>query len=287
MAASLDCVGPLARTVKDCALALQVMAGHDPRDWTTAVDPVPPYPDLLADEAVRAAVAGRKIGWPAEYFEDPDLIDPEEGVEILAALDRAAEVFRRLGAQIVPVSLPHTIYAIPTYFVISRVELASDLHRFDGVKYGYRTAKPADTLFEMYEATRTEGFGVQPKQRVLMGMHVSSAGYADQLYERALRLRALIRRDFDRAFEQVDVILSATTPTTAFPLGGLYGDTVQMQNADRLAVPANHAGLPALSLPCGTDASGLPIGMQLIGPDFSEDRLLQAAYAFERETGVS
>ena len=284
MAASLDCVGPLARTVKDCALALQVMAGVDPHDWTTATDAVPPYLDLLSDTAVSAVLKGLKIGWPTEYFEDADLIDPVEGKAILASLGRAAALYRSLGAEIIPVSLPHTIYAIPTYFVLSRVELASDLHRFDGVKYGYRTRKPVENLFELYEATRMEGFGVQPKQRVLMGMHVSSAGYADQLYDRALRLRALIRQDFDRAFEKVDVLLSATTPTTAFPLGGLYGDTVQMQNADRLAVPTNHAGLPAISLPCGKDENGLPIGLQLISPDYTEALLLQVARAFERET---
>ncbi|MBM3265992.1 MAG: Asp-tRNA(Asn)/Glu-tRNA(Gln) amidotransferase subunit GatA, partial [candidate division Zixibacteria bacterium] len=274
MAASLDCVGPIARTVKDCALALQIMAGADPYDWTTVTDSVSPYADRLDDKTVSSLMRGLKIGWPREYFEDPDLIDPVDGKPILAALDRAAQTYRRMGAEIVPVSLPHTLYAIPTYFVISRVELASDLHRFDGVKYGYRTDRGVGNLFEMYEATRTEGFGVQPKQRVLMGMHVSSAGYAGRLYERALRLRALIRQDFDRAFEKVDVILSATTPTPAFPIGGLYGDTVQMQNADRLTVPTNHAGVPAISLPCGTDTDGLPIGLQLIGPDFTEERLL-------------
>jgi aspartyl-tRNA(Asn)/glutamyl-tRNA(Gln) amidotransferase subunit A len=283
MAASLDCVGPLTRNVKDCALVLQVIAGQDSKDWTSVTEPVPSYPDLLSDAAVHHTLKGLKIGWPTEYFEDPELINPDESADILRAIERAADLYKSLGAEIVPVSLPHTSYAIPAYFVISRVELASDLHRFDGVKYGHRTNQPVDDLYEMYEATRTEGFGVQPKQRVLMGMHVSSAGYADQLYDRALRLRALIRQDFHRAFEKVDLIMAATTPTTAFPLGGIFGDTVQMQNADRLTVPANHAGVPAISLPCGLDSSGLPIGLQLIGPDFREDRLLQVAYAFEKE----
>jgi aspartyl-tRNA(Asn)/glutamyl-tRNA(Gln) amidotransferase subunit A len=249
-------------------------------------DTVPPYLALLEEKMVRQTMWGLKIGWPREYFEDPELIDPVEGAGILRRMDEAARLFRSLGAEITPVSLPHTIYAIPAYFVISRVELASDLHRFDGVRYGYRTERPVADLFEMYEATRTEGFGAQPKQRVLMGMHVSSAGYADQLYERALRLRGLIRQDFDRAFEKVDVLMAATTPTPAFPLGGIFGDTVQMQNADRLTVPANHAGLPAISVPCGTEADGLPVGLQLIGPDFSEARLLQVARAFEREMGT-
>jgi len=283
MAASLDCVGPLTRNVKDCALVLQVIAGQDSKDWTSVTEPVPSYPDLLSDAAVHHTLKGLKIGWPTEYFEDPELINPDESADILRAIERAADLYKSLGAEIVPVSLPHTSYAIPAYFVISRVELASDLHRFDGVKYGHRTNQSVDDLYEMYEATRTEGFGVQPKQRVLMGMHVSSAGYADQLYDRALRLRALIRQDFHRAFEKVDLIMAATTPTTAFPLGGIFGDTVQMQNADRLTVPANHAGVPAISLPCGLDSSGLPIGLQLIGPDFREDLLLQVAYAFEKE----
>ena len=284
MAASIDCVGPLTRNVKDCALALRVIAGHDTYDWTTATNPIPDYVALLDDDAVKKTIRGLKIGWPKEYFEDEDLIDPVEGAAIVSAIDAAADVFRSLGAEIVPISLPHTSYAIPTYFVVSRVELASDLHRFDGVRYGHRTSEPVDNLFEMYEASRTEGFGVQPKQRIMMGMHVSSAGYSDQLYDRALRLRALIRHDFDQAFENVDLIMSATTPTTAFPLGGIYGDTVQMQNADRLTVPANHAGIPAISQPCGFDGQGLPIGLQLIGPDFSEVRILQAAHAYESET---
>jgi aspartyl-tRNA(Asn)/glutamyl-tRNA(Gln) amidotransferase subunit A len=282
MAASLDCVGPLTKTVKDCALALQVIAGIDHKDWTTVTDPLSSSETLFSEDIIQQSMKGLKIGWPSEYFEDPDLIDPIEGDDILKAVRHAAEIYKSLGAEIIPISLPHTAYAIPAYFVISRVELASDLHRFDGVKYGHRTSNPVKDVYEMYEASRTEGLGVQPKQRILMGMHVSSAGYADQLYERALRLRALIRQDFDHAFEKVDVIMSATTPTTAFPIGGIYGDTVQMQNADRLTVPANHAGVPAISLPCGLDSSGLPIGLQLIGPDFTEDRLLQVAFAFEQ-----
>lgn len=282
MAASLDCVGPITRTVSDCALSLQVMAGIDSNDWTTVTGRVPSYAENLTEENVRKTLKGLRIGRPVEYFEDQDLIDPVEGADILSAIDRAGEAYRNLGAEIIPINMPHTAYAIPAYFVISRVELASDLHRFDGVKYGFRSDKPVDDIFDMYESTRTEGLGVQPKQRILMGMHVSSAGYSDQLYDRALRLRALIRQDFDRAFEKVDMIMAPTTPTTAFPMGGIYGDTVQMQNADRLTVPANHAGVPAISLPCGEDAEGLPIGLQLIGPDFREDLLLQAAFAFEQ-----
>ncbi|MBT5875258.1 MAG: Asp-tRNA(Asn)/Glu-tRNA(Gln) amidotransferase subunit GatA, partial [Candidatus Latescibacteria bacterium] len=278
------CVGPLARTVKDCALALQAMSGHDTYDWTTVTDPVPDYPALLEDASVAQTVRGLRIGWPKEYFEDVELIDPVEGAAILSAVDTARKVLESLGAEIVPISLPYTSYAIPAYFVVSRVELASDLHRFDGVRFGHRTSTPVNDLYEMYEASRTEGLGVQPKQRIMMGMHVSSAGYSDQLYDRALRLRGLIRQDFDNAFKEVDLIMSATTPTTAFPLGGIFGDTVQMQNADRLTVPANHAGIPAISQPCGFDEAGLPIGLQLIGPDFSEDLLLRTAYAYERET---
>ena len=169
--------------------------------------------------------------------------------------------------------------------MISRVEAASNLHRYDGVKYGYRSHDEAKELFELYRRSRGQGFGSQPKLRILMGMYVSGEQYEKRYYERALRVRTLIRGDFEKAFERVDTILAPTTPTTAFELGRIYGDSVAMQYADLLTVPANHAGIPALSVPVGLDDSGLPIGMQLMGPDFSEGRLLQIGHALEQLPG--
>jgi aspartyl-tRNA(Asn)/glutamyl-tRNA(Gln) amidotransferase subunit A len=184
------------------------------------------------------------------------------------------------------VPLPTTRYGIPAYFVISRVEAASNLHRYDGVKYGFRTTDPVRNLAEMYRATRAEGFGPQPKLRILMGMYVSAAQYSEQYYLRAQRVRTLIRQDFDEVFDpqgkyRLDALLTPTTPTTAFLVGELYGDTVLMQYADQLTVNANHAGIPGLSLPAGFDRNGLPIGVQLLGPDFSEATLLRIGRQYE------
>jgi aspartyl-tRNA(Asn)/glutamyl-tRNA(Gln) amidotransferase subunit A len=206
-----------------------------------------------------------------------------------AVLD-AAERLAKLGAEIVEgVPMPHTRYGIPAYFVISRVEAASNLHRFDGVKYGYRTPDPVSDLRSLYQKSRAQGFGVQPKLRILMGMYVSAAQYSEQYYNRALRVRSLIRRDFDEVFDpggkyRLNALLTPTTPTTAFPIGGVYGDSVLMQYADQLAVTGNHAGIPGISLPAGFDRDGLPIGIQLMGPDFSEDILLRAGRAYELAT---
>jgi aspartyl-tRNA(Asn)/glutamyl-tRNA(Gln) amidotransferase subunit A len=187
------------------------------------------------------------------------------------------------------VPMPHTRYGIPTYFVISRVEAASNLHRYDGVKYGHRTSQSVGDLRDMYRKTRAEGFGPQPKLRILMGMYVSAAQYAEQYYNRSLRVRSLIRRDFDEAFDplgryRLHSLLTPTTPTTAFKVGGLYGDSVLMQYADQLTVPGNHAGVPAISIPAGFDSEGLPIGIQLIAPDFKEEYLFRAGRAYEQAT---
>jgi aspartyl-tRNA(Asn)/glutamyl-tRNA(Gln) amidotransferase subunit A len=193
-----------------------------------------------------------------------------------------------MGADIVEdIPMPHTKYGVPAYFVISRVEAASNLHRYDGVKYGYRTPERVDYLPELYRKTRAEGFGPQPKLRILMGMYVSAAQYSEQYYNRALRVRTLIRRDFEQVFDpqgpyRLNALLTPTTPTTAFPMGEVYGDSVLMQYADQLTVPANHAGVPGLSIPVGFDTQGLPIGAQLLGPDFSELTLLQIGRAYER-----
>ncbi len=289
---SLDCPGPLARDVTDAALMLQVIAGADPRDATAAnlgVD------DYLA--SLENSIRGMRIGISPDYFRIT-YPDPETGElrqesltpEIEAAALRAAGRLAEMGADIVDdIPMPHTRYGIPAYFVISRVEAASNLHRFDGVKYGYRTPDPVEDLHEMYRKTRGQAFGLQPKLRILMGMYVSAAQYSEQYYNRALRVRTLIRQDFNDIFDpygkfRLDALLTPTTPTTAFPIGDVYGDSVLMQYADQLTVPSNHAGVPGISLPCGYDKEGLPIGFQLLGPDFSEANLLRLGRAYELAT---
>lgn len=283
-ASSLDCPGPLARNVKDVALMLQVMAGADPFDATAAKVPVDDYLDVI-----ERGVRGMRIGLSPDFsrlsYPDAGTGAPRELTlqsEIEQALMEAAERLARQGAEIVEgVELPNARYGIPAYFVISRVEAASNLHRYDGVKYGYRHAGEAADLIELYRKSRGHGFGPQPKLRILMGMYVSGDQYEKRYYERALRVRTLVRQDFERAFERVDAVLAPTTPTTAFEFGRIYGDSVAMQYADYLTVPANHAGIPALSVPVGLDNSGLPIGMQLMGPDFSERKLLRIGRALE------
>jgi aspartyl-tRNA(Asn)/glutamyl-tRNA(Gln) amidotransferase subunit A len=291
-ASSIDCPGPISRDVTDAALALQVMAGHDPRDSTSAQVPVPDY---LAE--LERDVKGLRIGLSPDTFRlrSPDaatgeLAERSVEPEIEAAVRRAAEALSRAGAEIVEdVRLPHLHYAIPAYFVIARVEAASNLHRYDGVKYGYRHAGEAADLREMVRKSRAAGFGPQAKLRILMGMYVSAEQYERGYYDKALRVRTLIRRDFEAAFApegsyRLDCLLAPTTPTTAFEIGAVYGDSVLMQYADLLTVPANHAGIPGVSLPGGLDSRGLPIGIQLLGPDFSEGLLLRVGRAFERAT---
>jgi len=287
---SLDCPGPLAKNAKDAALLLHTIAGPDPRDATGANVPVPDYLELLEKE-----IKGKRIGLSPDYFQItfPNLETGEYTqqplpTEIQEAVLRTADVYRSLGAEIIEdVPMPNTRYGIPVYFVISRVEAASNLHRFDGVKYGYRTSSETDDLKMLYKKSRGEGFGPQPKLRILMGMYVSAAQYSEQYYQKALQVRTLIRRDFERAFDpngkyKLDALLTPTTPSTAFPMKDVYGDSVLMQYADQLAVPANHAGIPGVSFPGGLDADGLPIGVQLLGPDFTEGVLLQLTHADEQ-----
>jgi aspartyl-tRNA(Asn)/glutamyl-tRNA(Gln) amidotransferase subunit A len=289
---SLDCPGPVARTVGDAALMLQVIAGADRHDSTAANVPVEDY---LAN--LERGVKGLRIGLSPDYFRIsfPDPVSGEyhqQAVpdEIEAPVRRAAQLLKEMGAEIIEdVPMPNTLYGIPAYFVISRVEAASNLHRFDGVKYGHRTSHPVHDLTEMYRQTRAEGFGPQPKLRILMGMYVSAAQYSEQYYRRALQVRTLIRRDYDQAFDphgkyRLDALLTPTTPTPAFELGAVYGDSVLMQYADQLTVPANHAGVPGVSLPAGLDHQGLPLGIQLLGPDFSEANLLRIGRAYEQAT---
>ncbi|HZW05043.1 MAG TPA: amidase family protein [Anaerolineaceae bacterium] len=289
---SLDCPGPVARNVTDAAMLLGAIAGPDPRDATAAARPVPDYV-----AALEGGVRGLRIGLSPDYFRIT-YPDPETGAyeqaplpaEIEAAVRRAAEVLAAAGAEIVEdVPMPNNRFGIPAFFVVSRVEAASNLHRFDGVKYGYRTAAAVGDLKELYRRSRNEGFGLQPKLRILMGMYVSAAQYAEQYYNRALQVRTLIRRDFEAAFDphgkyRLDALLTPTTPTTAFSMGAVYGDSVTMQYADQLTVAANHAGTPGVSIPGGLAADGLPIGIQLLGPDFSEDTLLRIGRTFETAT---
>ncbi len=291
---SLDCPGPVGRTVTDTALMLQVIAGPDPHDSTAATVPTPDYMATL-----EAGVKGLRIGLSPEYFQIT-FPDAKSGgaayqqqpvpPEMAQAVRHAAEVLASLGAEIVEdVPMPNTRYGIPAYFVISRVEAASNLHRYDGVKYGYRTSQPVRELKDLYRKSRSEGFGLQPKLRILMGMYVSAAQYSAQYYKRALRVRSLIRQDFEQAFDpqgkyRLDALLTPTTPTTAFPMAAVYGDSVLMQYADQLTVPANHAGVPGISLPGGIAPDGLPIGIQFLGADFSEGRLLQISRAYEQAT---
>jgi aspartyl-tRNA(Asn)/glutamyl-tRNA(Gln) amidotransferase subunit A len=290
-ASSLDCPGPIARDVTDAALLLQAIAGPDIHDSTAAAVPVPDYLTHL-DQGVR----GLRIGLSPDYFRitspNPDGTFDEQPIssEIASAVYDAARRLKEMGAEIIEdIPMPNTRYGIPAFFVISRVEAASNLHRYDGVKYGLRTSDLVEHLPEMYRHSRAQGFGLQPKLRILMGMYVSAAQYSEQYYQRALRVRTLIRRDFDRVFDpegpyRLDALLTPTTPTTAFPLGAVYGNSVLMQYADQLTVPANHAGIPGISLPAGLDAENLPVGIQLLGPDFSEGNLLRIGRAYEIAT---
>lgn len=291
-ASSLDCPGPVARSVEDAALMLKVMAGADPSDDTAATLPVPDY---LAE--LEKGVKGMRIGLSPDYFRitypDPatgELLMQPISPEIESAVRRAASLLKEMGAEIIDdVPMPNTRYGIPAYFVISRVEAASNLHRYDGVKYGFRTPDATHELRDLYKKTRAQGFGPQPKLRILMGMYVSAAQYSEQYYNRALKVRTLIRRDFDAVFEKngkyrLDALLTPTTPTTAFDIAAVYGDSVLMQYADQLTVPANHAGIPGLSLPAGLDSKRLPIGIQLLGADYTESTLFRIGRAYEQAT---
>jgi aspartyl-tRNA(Asn)/glutamyl-tRNA(Gln) amidotransferase subunit A len=284
---SLDCPGPVTRTVADSALALGAMAGADSRDATAAVVPVADY---LAE--MEKGVRGLKIGLSPDYFrltsfnaETGELAEYPIPERIKQTVLDAAERLAKLGAEIVEnVPMRHTKFGIPAYFVISRVEAASNLHRYDGVKYGFRTPDQTQDLRSMYRKSRAQGFGLQPKLRVLMGMYVSAAQYSEQYYNRALRVRSLIRRDFDEAFGKVDLLLTPTTPSAAFKIGGVYGDSVLMQYADQLVVPGNHAGVPGISIPAGFDDEAMPLGIHFLAPDFREDLLFRAGHAYEQST---
>ena len=271
-ASSLDQIGPIALTVADCATLLGVIAGHDPRDSTSLDEPAPDYAAALTGE-----VAGLRIGVPAEFFE-------AEGVDsgTLERVRAAIGVLEAAGAKTVAVSLPTTPYGIAAYYLICTAEASSNLSRYDGVKYGFRAE--ADDFREMYRRTRSRGFGPEVKRRILLGTYVLSAGYYDAYYTKAQRVRTLVRRDFQRAFERCDLLVTPTTPGPAWPLGERVDDPLRMYLSDVFTVTINLAGLPAISIPCGASETGLPTGFQLIGPALAEETLLRAADAYQRRT---
>jgi aspartyl-tRNA(Asn)/glutamyl-tRNA(Gln) amidotransferase subunit A len=273
-ASSLDQAGPLARSVEDAALMLQVMAGHDPKDSTSVDLPVPDYRAGLG-----AGVRGLRIGIPKEYRMDG------MAAEIGGLWAKGAAWLKAAGAEIVDISLPHTKYALPTYYIIAPAEASSNLARYDGVRFGLRV--PGGSLDEMYENTRAAGFGAEVKRRVLIGTYVLSAGYYDAYYLKAQRLRSLILGDFTKAFETVDAILAPATPTPAFAVGERMDDPIAMYLNDVFTVPVNLAGLPGISVPAGLSEDGLPLGLQLIGRAFDEATLLRTARTIEQAAGFS
>ncbi len=273
-ASSLDQIGPFARNVADAALVLSALAGADPRDATTADERVPDFTASLTGD-----VKGVRIGVPRAFV--------TEGVDddVRHAFDRALDALRDAGATLVDVDLPHAKYAIPVYYLIATAEASSNLARYDGVKYGYRSPAAKDEgLKAMYSRTRDEGFGPEVKRRIMLGTYVLSAGYYDAFYLKAQQVRTLLRRDYDQAFKRVDVVAMPTSPTPPFTLGEKTGDPLQMYLADVFTVSANLAGLPGISLPCGFSQDGLPIGFQLMGRMFDEAMLLRVGDAYERVT---
>ena len=271
-ASSLDQAGPMTRTVRDAAIMLGAMAGHDPKDSTSAPVEVPDF-----EAALTGDIRGLRVGIPKEYR-----IDGMAG-EIDALWQKGVEWLEAAGAETVEVSLPHTRYALATYYIVAPAEASSNLARYDGVRFGLRV--PGATLDEMYENTRGEGFGAEVRRRVLIGTYVLSAGYYDAYYSKAQKVRTLIARDFRRAFETVDVILTPTSPSDAFAIGEKMDDPITMYLNDVFTVPTNLAGLPGISVPAGLSARGLPLGLQLIGRPFDEETVLRAAGVLEQAAG--
>lgn len=268
-ASSLDHIGPLTKTVKDAAIVLRHIAGRDPMDSTSANLPVPDY-----EQEIGKPVRGLKLGVPKEYFADG--LD----AEVRAGVEAAIQQLATDGCEIVPISLPHTPYAIPAYYVIATAEASANLARFDGVRYGYR-AKQVRTLSEMYRKSRDEGFGAEVKRRIMLGTYALSSGYYDAYYLKAQKVRTLLARDFEEAFRHVDAIVTPTTPTPAFKLGEKTDDPLQMYLADIYTVVGDLVGVPGISVPCGKTKSGLPIGLQILGKHFDESIVLRLGHAVE------
>ncbi len=273
LASSFDTIGPVTKTVRDCAEILQVIAGSDPRDATTPHVRVPDYRANLGK-----AIQGLRIGIPEEYFGEG--IEPE----VAAAVKDAVKEYEKMGATVKPVNLPYTKYAIAVYYIVMPAELSANLARLDGVRYGSKPQKNVDNLIDYYYQARSEGFGDEIKRRIMMGTYVLSAGYYDAYYKKAQKVRTLITQDFENAFKEVDVLVTPVSPFPAFKIGEKQNDPLAMYLADALTIPVNCAGIPALSLPCGFTSHGLPIGMQIIAPQFGEDLLLKVGAAYEQAT---
>ena len=274
-ASSLDQIGPITNTVSDAAEILSVISGNDPFDSTSLDFPVPDYISSL-----NKSIKGLKIGIIKECLEHPGLDD-----EVKASIEKSIQRFESLGAEIIDISCPRFNDGIATYYVIAPSEASANLARYDGVKYGYRSPG-TDNLSDMTSQSRTEGFGDEVQRRILIGTYALSAGYSDAYYKKAQRVRTLIKNDFDKAFENVDILLSPTCPTTAFLKGDYSNDPLSMYLSDLLTVPVNLAGLPAITIPCGFDNKGLPIGLQLIGDVLQEEKILNAAHIFEKDANI-
>jgi len=273
-ASSLDRIGPLAKSVKDAATVLRTIAGRDPMDSTSAEVPVPDYVAEL-----QKPVRGLRLGVAKEYFGEG--LDPE----VRKSIEAAIQTLAKLDCEIIPVSLPHTEYAIPTYYILATAEASSNLARFDGVRYGYR-ARDAHTLSEMYRRTRDQGFGTEVKRRIMLGTYALSAGYYDAYYLKAQKVRTLLARDFEEAFKKVDTIVTPTSPTAAFKLGEKVNDPLAMYLADIFTVTADLAGIPGISVPCGETKENLPIGLQILGKHFDEATILRVAHNYEQAHGT-
>lgn len=273
MASSLDTIGPLCKNIEDLALVLSVIAGKDAHDATTADKPVPDYTKALTGD-----VQGKKIGLPKEYFMDGMNAEVKQSV-----LD-AAEVLKGLGAEIIDVSLPHTEYATPCYYILCPSEVSSNMARYDGIRYGHTTPQSSD-LVSYYHQVRTEGFGDEVKRRIMIGTYALSAGYFDAYYRQAQKVRTLIKRDFDEVYKEVDAIISPVTPTAAFKVGAHEGDPVAMYLEDIFLDSQVMAGIPALSVPCGFTKDNMPLGLQIMGPQWGEETILNIAHAYEQAGG--
>ncbi len=274
-ASSLDQIGPLARNVEDCAILLEAISGHDERDSTSI-----PKVSFSRDGVLEKDIKGLKVGFPKEYFIEGLQQEVEEAVK------GAINLFESLGAEVKEVSLPHTEYAIATYYIIATAEASSNLSRYDGVKYGFR-AKEYENLMDMYKKTRAQGFGPEVKRRIMLGTYCLSAGYYDAFYKKASQVRTLIINDFKNAFKEVDIIAAPVAPTTAFKLGEKVNDPLKMYLSDIFTIPVNLAGIPGLSMPCGFDQKGLPIGIQLMAGHLQEKTLLRTAYNLQEALKLS
>ncbi|MBI3605957.1 MAG: Asp-tRNA(Asn)/Glu-tRNA(Gln) amidotransferase subunit GatA [Nitrospirae bacterium] len=272
-ASSLDQIGPLAKDVTDAALLLNEISGHDPMDSTSSLRPSEDYL-----KALRPEVKGLKIGIPKEYLIKG--IDPEIEKSVMSAVN----LWKGLGAEVVEISLPHTPYAVATYYILATAEASSNLERYDGVRFGYRSSE-VKNLNDLYEKSRAEGFGPEVKRRIMLGTYALSSGYYDAYYKKAQQVRTLFIKDFTDAFKKVDAIVTPTTPTPAFRLGEKVQDPLQMYLSDIFTISANLAGIPAISVPCGLSSTGLPIGIQIMGRYFGESTLLNLAYAYEQASG--